>query len=53
MIEGTDKTHTWIVDPIDGTTNFMHAMPHFAITVGRDPLCRMALFSVQFEPARC
>ncbi|WP_303698615.1 inositol monophosphatase family protein [Brevundimonas naejangsanensis] len=34
MIEGTDKTHTWIVDPIDGTTNFMHAMPHFAITVG-------------------
>ena len=25
--------HTWIVDPIDGTTNFMHAMPHFAITV--------------------
>jgi myo-inositol-1(or 4)-monophosphatase len=34
MIEGTDKSHTWIVDPIDGTTNFMHAMPHFAITVG-------------------
>jgi myo-inositol-1(or 4)-monophosphatase len=33
MIEGTDKTHTWIVDPIDGTTNFMHAMPQFAITV--------------------
>ncbi|OYW83363.1 MAG: inositol monophosphatase, partial [Asticcacaulis sp. 32-58-5] len=32
MVEGTDKTHTWIVDPIDGTTNFMHAMPHFAIT---------------------
>ncbi|MFN4288261.1 MAG: inositol monophosphatase family protein [Brevundimonas sp.] len=34
LVEGTDKTHTWIVDPIDGTTNFMHAMPHFAITVG-------------------
>ena len=34
MVEGTDKSHTWIVDPIDGTTNFMHAMPHFAITVG-------------------
>ena len=34
MIEGTDKSHLWIVDPIDGTTNFMHAMPHFAITVG-------------------
>ena len=34
LIEGTDKSHMWIVDPIDGTTNFMHAMPHFAITVG-------------------
>jgi myo-inositol-1(or 4)-monophosphatase len=33
MIEGTDKTHRWIVDPIDGTSNFMHAMPHFAVTV--------------------
>ncbi len=33
MVEGTDKTHTWIVDPIDGTTNFMHGIPHFACTV--------------------
>jgi myo-inositol-1(or 4)-monophosphatase len=33
MIEGTDKTHTWIVDPLDGTTNFIHAIPHFAINI--------------------
>ena len=33
MIEGTDKTHTWIVDPLDGTTNFLHAMPHFAVNI--------------------
>ena len=33
MIEGTDKTHTWIVDPLDGTTNFLHAIPHFAVNV--------------------
>jgi myo-inositol-1(or 4)-monophosphatase len=33
LIEGTDKTHTWIVDPLDGTTNFIHAIPHFAINV--------------------
>ena len=26
MMEGTDKSHTWVVDPIDGTTNFMHAI---------------------------
>ena len=32
-IEGTDKTHRWIVDPLDGTTNFLHAIPHFAVNV--------------------
>ena len=32
-IPGTDKTHRWIVDPLDGTTNFLHAIPHFAINV--------------------
>ncbi|HXQ11500.1 MAG TPA: inositol monophosphatase family protein [Caulobacteraceae bacterium] len=32
-IPGTDKTHTWIVDPLDGTTNFLHAIPHWSITV--------------------
>ena len=33
LVAGTDKTHTWIVDPIDGTTNFVHGIPHFACTV--------------------
>jgi len=33
LIEGTDKTHRWIVDPLDGTTNFLHAIPHFAINI--------------------
>ena len=32
-IEGPDKTHTWIVDPLDGTTNFMHGIPLFAISI--------------------
>jgi len=31
--EGTDKSHTWIVDPLDGTTNFLHGIPHFAISI--------------------
>lgn len=31
--EGTDKTHCWIVDPLDGTLNFMHGIPHFAISI--------------------
>src|SRR6478736_2664463 len=33
LIEGTDKTHTWIVDPLDGTTNFLHGIPHFAVNI--------------------
>jgi myo-inositol-1(or 4)-monophosphatase len=33
LIQGSDKTHTWIVDPLDGTTNFLHAIPHFAINI--------------------
>src|SRR3954454_21092969 len=30
---GEDKTHTWIVDPLDGTTNFLHGIPQFAISI--------------------
>ena len=30
---GGDGRHRWIVDPLDGTTNFMHGIPHFAISV--------------------
>ena len=32
-IENNDKNKIWIVDPIDGTTNFLHGIPHFAISV--------------------
>ena len=28
-VEGADKTHRWIVDPLDGTTNFLHGIPLF------------------------
>jgi myo-inositol-1(or 4)-monophosphatase len=31
--EGPDKTHTFIVDPLDGTTNFLHGIPHFAVSI--------------------
>ena len=30
-IENKDKDNIWIIDPIDGTTNFLHGIPHFAI----------------------
>ena len=32
-IMGGDKTHRWIIDPLDGTTNFLHGIPHFAISI--------------------
>ncbi|MFO7297831.1 MAG: inositol monophosphatase family protein [Pseudomonadota bacterium] len=32
-IVGADKTHRWIVDPLDGTTNFLHSIPLFAISI--------------------
>jgi myo-inositol-1(or 4)-monophosphatase len=30
---GTDGAHRWIVDPLDGTTNFLHGIPHFAVSI--------------------
>lgn len=32
-VEGHDRTHRFIIDPIDGTTNFMHGIPQFAISI--------------------
>src|SRR6185369_2884343 len=31
--KGTDPDSRWIVDPLDGTTNFLHSVPHFAISI--------------------
>lgn len=33
VLKGADATHRFIIDPIDGTTNFMHGIPHFAISI--------------------
>ena len=33
-IEGKDPTRRWIVDPLDGTTNFLHGLPHWAVSIG-------------------
>ena len=33
-IEGEDSSNRWVVDPLDGTTNFLHGLPHFAISIG-------------------
>jgi myo-inositol-1(or 4)-monophosphatase len=33
-VKGTDPLHRWIVDPLDGTTNFLHSLPFFAVSIG-------------------
>jgi len=33
-IKGQDDTHRWIVDPLDGTTNFLHSIPMFCTSIG-------------------
>ncbi|MEQ8936905.1 MAG: inositol monophosphatase family protein [Amphiplicatus sp.] len=49
-IEGSDNSNRWIVDPLDGTTNFLHGLPHFAISIGleRD---RQPYAGVVYNPA--
>lgn len=44
-IEGSDPTHRFVIDPIDGTNNFIHAVPYFCITVAYEK----RLASGQFE----
>ena len=33
LIENDDKENVWLIDPIDGTTNFLHGIPHFCISI--------------------
>jgi len=50
-VEGSDKTHRFIVDPLDGTLNFLHGIPHFAVSIGleRDGKLRSGVI---FDPMR-
>jgi myo-inositol-1(or 4)-monophosphatase len=49
-VEGTDNSNRWIVDPLDGTTNFLHGVPQFAISIAleRD---RQPYAGVVYNPA--
>ncbi len=33
VIAGADATHRWLVDPLDGTTNFLHGIPIFSVSI--------------------
>ena len=46
-----DGTHRWIVDPLDGTTNFLHGIPHFAVSVALERNGEIVA-GVVYEPLR-
>jgi myo-inositol-1(or 4)-monophosphatase len=50
-VEGTDKTHTWIIDPLDGTTNFLHAIPHWAVNIALERVGTGIVAAVTYNPA--
>ena len=41
-VAGDPNKPRWIVDPLDGTTNFLHGIPHFAISIAVRSRCPMA-----------
>jgi len=49
IVEGSDNSNRWIIDPLDGTLNFLHGLPHFAVSIGleRD---REIFAGVIYEP---
>ncbi|MEM9427127.1 MAG: inositol monophosphatase family protein [Pseudomonadota bacterium] len=50
-VEGKDPTRRWIVDPLDGTTNFLHGQPHWAVSIALEHKGEV-VSAVVFDPAK-
>lgn len=50
-VAGEDPTRRWIVDPLDGTTNFLHGHPHWAVSIALEHK-REIIAAVVFDPAK-
>ncbi|MFO1208379.1 MAG: inositol monophosphatase family protein [Amaricoccus sp.] len=48
---GADPTRRWIVDPLDGTTNFLHGLPHWAISIALEHKGEIVA-GVVYDPAK-
>jgi myo-inositol-1(or 4)-monophosphatase len=48
---GQDPTRRWIVDPLDGTTNFLHGLPHWAVSIGLEHKGEVVA-GVVYDPAK-
>lgn len=51
VVEGKAKNFRWIVDPLDGTTNFLHGLPHWAISIALEQQGEMVA-AVVYDPAK-
>ena len=49
--QGTDGIHRWIVDPLDGTTNFLHGLPHWAVSIALERKGEITA-AVIYDPAK-
>lgn len=50
-VKGADPTRRWIVDPLDGTTNFLHGLPHWAISIALEHKGEI-VSAVVFDPVK-
>lgn len=50
-IEGDDPTRRWIVDPLDGTTNFLHGLPHWAVSIALEHKGEIVI-GVVYDPVK-
>lgn len=51
LSEGEASDHVWIIDPLDGTTNFIHGYPHYAISIALKVKGRVE-YGVIYDPVR-
>ena len=50
-VAGTDPTRRWIVDPLDGTSNFLHGLPHWAVSIALEHKGEIVA-AVIFDPTK-
>ncbi len=50
-VTGKDPTRRWLVDPLDGTTNFLHGLPHWAVSIALEHKGQLVA-AVVFDPAK-
>jgi myo-inositol-1(or 4)-monophosphatase len=51
VVEGNNSEHKWIIDPLDGTHNFMHGIPHWAVSIALETKGRVEA-GVVYDPIK-